>query len=183
MERRDLLPGYEVVIDPDEDLLVASARLVQGVSRMTGYPDPTRWPGDSLFEHTRERHGRSMLRLVVTEQALPRVPVAHGLLLRPLETPWCSWEEPAALYAQGSLAESGSTAVHPAHQRRGIARAMQRIRRDYAGAQGWRICASTWVGGPSTYLYEGSPEWELLGERITPKTQRAALYWLQRSSP
>jgi len=180
VEIRQLVPGYQVYIDPDEALLISAAKLVTEVSLLTGFPDPVQWPGDTLFEHTRERHVRSMLRLVVCPQDNPGLPVAHSLLVRPKDSPWSEWDEARKSLARGELAESGATAVRPDYQRRGIAKAMHDLRWDYAMEKGWRVCAATWSGGASVYLYKNNDRWMLLGERVAPLTKRPALYWLSK---
>lgn len=176
MERPGL-GAISYLVNPSDEIQVAGAELVQQVSVATGFPDPSRWPGDSLITHTRNRQAAALQVVVALafpdggDSGTPKV-VGHALLLPAKKESWDEFAEVADFLEAGILAELGATAVHPEAQRIGIATVMREIRLSEVRRRGCVACVSVWDGGPSHRMYDGRPEWAYVGSSMAIYTKR-----------
>lgn len=176
------------ITQPDTEQAHAGAILVQKVSQLTGYPDPKAWPNNTLSEQVKQRQARAFLILTVTLTPTPtpsHTPlqvVAHSLLLPPGDEYWTEYPQTHAAYNNGTLAESGGTAVHPTMQKLGIANWMRQHRMEYAHEHNLQVVAVTWTGGPSEHMYRNKPEWQHLATRTAEIAQHSIDLWVETTT-
>lgn len=179
------IPGFVMHINPDENLLIEGAELVNAVSILTGFPDPARWPNRSLVEHTRGRQKIAYQSLVVTageEYSESSSVIAHSLLLPAKAESWGQFPEVQYLLMDGKLAELGATAVHSDYQRLGLAKTILKVRQEEAKARGLSLCVAVWDEGISHEMYKNMPGWIYLGASIAIHTKKLVHRYVEFSA-